>query len=334
MSDERPSHHRADGRFANPWPDSAHAGTPRALLKWQWQRLRNGRDAVPDAGSFPLAAPRIERPRAPADESRVTWLGQSGFLLQMAGCNLLTDPLLSERASPFETIGPRRVAAAPVTVADMPPLDAVIISHDHYDHLDRRTIAALLERFGKALPFFTPLGYTAWFRKLGATQVTELDWWQTVPAGPLELTCLPAQHWTRRGLDTGRRLWSSWLVRSSAGSLYFCGDSGYCPAFADIRERVGAPDIALMPIGAYEPRWFMKPAHMNPEDAVQAFIDLGARDFVAMHWGTFHLTDEPMLEPPVRTRSAWHTRNLPDDKLHIPKPGETLTWRAGIRSTT
>ena len=128
------------------------------------------------------------------------------------------------------------------------------------------------------------MGYAAWFKKLGATNVTELDWWQSTKCGPMEFYCLPAQHWTRRGLDTGQRLWCSWMVRDTACSLYFCGDSGYCPAFTDIREHVGAPDIALMPIGAYEPRWFMKPAHMNPEDAVQAFVDLGARDFVAMHW--------------------------------------------------
>ena len=276
----------------------------------------------------------IAQPRAAADECRVTWLGQSGFLLQAGTLNLLTDPVLSQRASPLRLFGPARVVAAPLGIAELPPIDAVLISHDHYDHLDRATCAQLIKRFGSELCFFAPLGYRSWLEKLGARCLTELDWWHSAQLAGTELVALPSQHWTRRGLDTGRRLWCSWLVRSHPHSIYFCGDSGYCPAFADIRARAGAPDIALLPIGAYEPRWFMKAAHMNPEEAVQAYMDLGAREFVAMHWGTFRLTDEPMLEPPVRVRNAWQAQHLDAQRLHIPNHGETLTWRAGILSTT
>lgn len=187
----------------------------------------------------------------------------------------------------------------------------------------------LVERFGSDLPFLTPLGYAPWFAKLGARNVIERTWWETAttPRVPLEFVCLPAQHWTRRGLDTGRRLWSSWLIRGARFSIYFCGDSGYSPAFREIGAALPAPDIALMPIGAYEPRWFMKSAHMNPEEAVQAAIDLGARELVAMHWGTFHLTDEPMLEPPLRAHAAWAAHDLPPARIHVPKHGETLSWR-------
>lgn len=299
------------------------------MLKWQWQRIRHGVPKQPDISSFPVAKPDIIE-RAANDESRITWLGQSGFLVQIAGLNVLFDPVLSKRASPFERLGPARVIAAPLNVAQVPPIDALIVSHDHYDHLDARTIKALVQRFGADLPVHAPLGHRAWFAKLGAQNVTEYDWWQSGPVNNsnASLVCLPAQHWSRRGFDFGKRLWSSWLLKSDARSVFFCGDSGYCPVFQEIPGRVGAPDIALLPIGAYEPRWFMKPAHMNPEEAVQTFVDLGAREFVGMHWGTFHLTDEPMLEPPERTRREWLRRGLPEDRLHIPRHGQTLIWRS------
>lgn len=265
----------------------------------------------------------------------MTWLGQSSFLIQTAGVNLLLDPVLSRRASPFSAFGPARIVAAPLSVAELPEIHGVVLSHDHYDHLDARTCRALLERFGAKLPFCTPIGYRRLLAKLGASHVLESDWWQDAPLQPdVQVVCLPAQHWTRRGMDTDARLWSSWLLRTDDYSIYFSGDSGYCPAFCDIRERVGAPDIAMLPIGAYEPRWFMKAAHMNPEEAVQSFLDLGAREFVAMHWGTFKLTDEPMLEPPERTRQEWTRRGLSPDHLHIPFHGETLIWRAKTLSTT
>lgn len=324
---QKPPHHLPDGTFRNPWQDGPPSGTPGMMLKWTWQRMRHGLPAAPAPESFPLAVPDIALPRAPVQQCRITWLGQSGFLLQLGGLNLLLDPVLSKRASPLSMMGPARIPAAPLRVADLPPIDAVLISHDHYDHLDARTIAQLIERFGAALQFITPLGYTRWFENLGTSSVRVLDWWQSMQfTNDVAFTCLPAQHWTRRGFDTARRLWCSWLLRAPQRSVYFCGDSGYCPVFREIRDRVGAPDIALLPIGAYEPRWFMKRAHMNPEEAVQTFLDLGAHDFVAMHWGTFRLTDEPMLEPPLRTRAAWHDHHLPDEQLHIPRHGQTITW--------
>ena len=320
-------------RFVNPWPESARGSGAGALLKWQWQRIRHGVPPLPDLAQLPRVEP-VVAPSVEEGEGRVTWLGQASFLLQIGGRNLLTDPVLSLRASPFASVGPARLVPPPLTVSELPPLDGVLISHDHYDHLDSRTIKALVERFGAELPIFAPLGYRPWFARLKARHVVERDWWQSTRLGDIELTCLPVQHWTRRTFSVNTRLWCSWLVRARAISLYFCGDSGYCPAFREIRERVGPPDVALMPIGAYEPRWFMKTAHMNPEEAVQAFKDLGAREFVAMHWGTFNLTDEPLLEPPIRTRAAWQAQQLPENFLHIPKHGETLTWRAPIRSTT
>ena len=311
-------------KFVNPWPNAELDHRGSAFFRWQWQRIRNGVPPKPPRGSFPLATPRIALPRANEHECRVTWLGHSSFLMQIGGLNLLLDPVLSERASPFANVGPARFVAAPLRVDQLPPIDAVLLSHDHYDHLDERTVIALTEQFGGDVKWITPLAYREWFEKRGVHALVELDWWQSAQLGDIEITATPAQHWTRRGWSSFERLWCSFMIRAPHFSAFFCGDSGYCPAFREIGERFGACDIALLPIGAYEPRWFMKTAHMNPEEAVQTFVDLKATTFVPMHWGTFRLTDEDMLEPPKRLRAAWTAAGLPPGRLAILQHGETL----------
>ena len=284
---------------------------------------------------MPTATPSFDSPRASADVVTATWIGQSSWLLQLGGLNLLTDPVFSRRASPLSWAGPARVNPPGIALDALPPIDAVVVSHDHYDHLDVASIVALRKRFGEDLTFVAPLGFPAWFAKLGIRRVVELDWWQNaiVPlpgGGELAITATPAQHWCRRGPGDARRLWSSFALRADAAtgasrSVFFAGDSGYCPAFREIGERAGPFDLSLVPIGAYEPRWFMEPAHMNPEEAVQVYADLGARGaFAGMHWGTFILTDEPVNEPPARARTAWTERGLPPADLRLPAIGETI----------
>lgn len=282
---------------------------------------------MPHPSVFPVHRPDVVDV-VPDGELRLTWFGQSSFLVQIGTTKILLDPVLSKRASPFQNMGPARINALPMTVADLPRIDAVVQSHDHYDHLDEPTVRALIERFGDALHFHAPLEHASWYKRLGA-HATDYDWWQSGSINSdIELTCTPAQHWTRRGRRINTRLWSSFMIRAkNAPSLYFAGDSGYCPAFQEIKAELGAPDIALIPIGAYEPRWFMKTAHMNPEEAVQTFVDLGAKHFVGMHWGTFRLTDEPMLEPPRKVRAEWSRLALPPASLHVPAHGETLSFR-------
>ena len=168
------------------------------------------------------------------------------------------------------------------------------------------------------------MGYAGWFAKRDVATLIELDWWQSAQLGELEITATPAQHWTRRGPRSLERLWSSFMIRGPAASVFFGADSGYCPAFSEIGNHFGSCDVALLPIGAYEPRWFMKSAHMNPEEAVQSFLDLNASIMVPMHWGTFRLTDEDMLEPPARTRAAWAAAGLPAAALRVLRHGETL----------
>ena len=295
---------------------------------------------------MPTATPSFASPRAAPDVITATWIGQASWLLQIGGLNILTDPVFSRRASPFSWAGPLRVNPPGIALDALPKIDAVLISHDHYDHLDVYSVRALRERFGAGLTWIAPLGFAPWFAKRDVHRVVELDWWQraTLPlpaGGVLGVTATPAQHWCKRGPGDPKRLWCSFALRvegddtagSAAGpgpartgrSIFFTGDSGYCPAFREIGEKLGPFDLTLVPIGAYEPRWFMEPAHMNPEEAVQVWQDLGGRGaFAGMHWGTFILTDEPVGEPPERVRAAWLERGLPLAALHVPAHGETL----------
>jgi N-acyl-phosphatidylethanolamine-hydrolysing phospholipase D len=251
----------------------------------------------------------------------------------VAGANVLTDPVWSRRASPISWLGPQRLVPPALAFDELPPIDVVLLSHDHYDHLDRPTVERLHARFGERLTWVTPLGYAPWLARLGVTRVAELGWWQTASfRSGLACTSLPARHWTRRlPWDRMRRHWASFALAAADGArIYFCGDSGYASSFCEIGERAGPFDAALLPIGAYEPRWFMHTAHMNPEEAVQAWVDLGASGaLVPMHWGTFRLTDEPPLEPPARLRRVWAERRLPAQALRIPRHGETIRLQLG-----
>lgn len=330
----RGAHHAPGGGFRDPWPPHPEEErTGGAFLRWRLERLRSPLPPDPAPEAVPREAPDPARHRGATHEVRLTWIGHATFLLQIHGLNLLTDPVLGRRASPFRRWGPSRFTPPALAVAELPPLDAVLLSHDHYDHLDRWTVDRLKERFGPGLAWITPLGYRSWLRRRGVPAVTELDWWEETglegSGEGVRVICLPARHWTRRGWRTNRRLWSSWAVLEPGGEgprgVYFAGDSGWCPVFREVGERLGPFRASILPIGAYEPRWFMAPAHMNPEEAVRTYLNLGGRGaFVGMHWGTFRLTDEDPLEPPERTREAWARAQLPPEDLKLPGIGGTV----------
>jgi N-acyl-phosphatidylethanolamine-hydrolysing phospholipase D len=327
-----PPHHDPDGGFRNPWP-TAHTRESGGFLRWRRERRQQRLPPDPQPGTIPLVQPQHVRPRAAHDELRITWVGHATFLIQFAGLNILTDPHWSERASPVQFAGPQRFVPPGIDWADLPPIDGVLLSHDHYDHLDDGTVRRLHRRLGDGLRWFTPLGYADWLRARGVRSCAELDWWEEslLPgeAGPVRVVALPCQHWTRRTFWDGyRRLWASWALIDARGSaVYFGGDSGYFPEYPRIRERIGAFTAVILPVGAYEPRWFMQPVHMNPEEAVQTYRDLGATGtLLPMHWGTWRLTDEDPLEPPVRTAAAWTAAGLPPERLRMLRHGETWIY--------
>ncbi len=323
------AHHRPGGGFRNPWPSSQMHGF-LDFLKWSLiERRRNPRRPDPDSSVFTRAAPSYVVPRAAPDLLTITWIGHTSFLIQIGGLNVLTDPVWSERASPVQFAGPRRWVPPAVEFDALPPIDAVILSHDHYDHLDSSTVSRLAERY-PATRWYAPLGVGAFLRRHGARDVIQSDWWDESAFGELRLTCLPAQHFSGRTL--GKRnttLWCGWALRTGHQSLFFAGDTALHPDFGSIATRCGPFDVAILPIGAYEPRWFMGSVHMNPEDCIQAVDQLegGQRGnrlvMIAAHWGTFKLTDEPMDEPPARMRERWGAAGRVGKDLWIMRHGET-----------
>lgn len=320
-----PPHHRPGGGFRNPWVN-APAPAFGSFLKWVLvHRTTRPRPVDPDPTIFTLLEPKFATPRAAPDRLIVTWVGHSSFLIQVGGLNVLTDPMWSARASPVRFAGPRRWVAPGIEFAALPAIDVVLVSHNHYDHLDERTVRRLVVHHPRAT-WLTPLGLGAFVRRRGGRDVSEHDWWQEARVGPALVACVPAQHFSSRGLrDRGASLWCGWVVLTDAHRVFFAGDTAYHPEFGRIGERYGPFDLALLPIGGYEPRWFMRAVHMNPEEAVRAFQDLGGGRtvLVPMHWGTFKLTDEAMDEPPVRARAAWGAAGLAPERFWLMAHGES-----------
>ncbi|MDQ3696410.1 MAG: MBL fold metallo-hydrolase [Gemmatimonadota bacterium] len=350
-SAEVPPHHLRHG-FRNPWLNSAPAG-PLAIARWMLGRIALRLTRGRDRATFSRAASAFAYPRAHPDRLTVTWIGHSTVLVQAGGRNILTDPVWSRRASPLQWIGPARWVEPGIALDALPPIDLVLISHNHYDHLDAATVRALAARHPDAR-WAAPLGLAKWLRARGARDVVELDWWAEARLGGGEATvvAVPAQHFSARGVhDRQRTLWCGWAVEAGQHRVLFCGDSGHHPEWREIGERRGPFDVALVPVGAYEPRWFMRAVHMNPEEAVAAYQELSAAGhrsiatgiispprappvsedvaarhrtvMVPIHWGTFKLTDEPMAEPPARTRAEWRRAGLPDEDLWLLAHGET-----------
>lgn len=299
---QRPRHHADDG-FRNPWGLREHHQTPASVtLPFFVRRAVAG--LLPDRGTAPDA---VEPDIALMDSVdtaggfSITWVGHSTFLVQMGGMRFLTDPTWSRTASPL-VVGPRRFVPPGLDIDRIGRIDFVIISHNHYDHMDIDTLRKLSDA---GTTFLVPLANGETLERHDIAPIAEMDWWQSQTIGDAEVHCIPARHWSRRGIsDMDRALWSGWVVRAGGRSFYFAGDTGAFPGFAEVRERFGPMDLAAVPIGAYEPRAMMEPAHLNPEEAVDALVALDAARGVAMHFGTFDLSDEQIDEPPRRFLAA------------------------------
>jgi len=258
----------------------------------------------------------------------LTFIGHSTFLIQTAAGNILTDPMYSERAGPFNRMGPRRVRRPAVAFDDLPPIAMVLLSHNHYDHCDRRTLRRLANRFDPLV--VTPLGNAPLVRSCGLRRIEALDWWQQARTAALPITLTPAQHFSARTpFDRNRALWGGFVIELPEARIYFAGDTAYGSFFPDIRERLGPIDVALLPIGAYEPRWFMRAVHVNPEEAVQAHLDLRAALSIGMHFGTFQLTKEGIDEPLRALDAARQARRVPSSAFRALRFGESAVFRSG-----
>lgn len=300
------------------------------FMKWRWEKFFKDIPGV-DAYNFEIDSTHHNFLKTNTDKATLTWIGHATFLIQFSGLNILTDPQFSDRASPLSWAGPKRVISPAMKINDLPEIDVVIISHDHYDSLDVATVIALSKHNQKRrLTFLVPLGMKAWFEELNleSVNVVELDWAQSHtingPDNGVRFTAEPVQHWSKRSLfDTFERLWASWVIEANDSRIFFAGDTGYAKHFKDIGDKYQDFGLALIPIGAYEPRWFMKSHHVNPEEAVKIHLDINSRYSVAMHWGTFILTDEPLDEPPVKLKEALKKYRLTEKQFEVFKHGET-----------
>jgi N-acyl-phosphatidylethanolamine-hydrolysing phospholipase D len=318
-----PAAPRVGGRFQNLDPEYHRAtllARARSLIVGgTW--LVGERDVKP----LPVVTPDTAALRDNASRATVTWIGHSTLLVQLDGVNFLTDPTWASRSGPFGGfVGVGRYTPPAIAFDDLPRIDFVLISHDHYDHLDEPTVKHLAQEFNPR--FVVPLGIKQWLADRGITNVVELNWGESVRIGGLTVVCTPAQHGSGRTLlDQGRRLWASWAVLGSK-RFYFAGDTGYYQHFKEIGETLGPFDLAALPIGSYTPRALAKPVHLSPEEALQAWTDLHAAKFLGIHWGTFALAREAYDEPPRRIAEEVGRRHLDSDSVWIVKPGVTTAW--------
>ncbi|MCX8501258.1 MAG: MBL fold metallo-hydrolase [Alphaproteobacteria bacterium] len=330
-------HHRKDG-FANRYLDRMQERKQRPnVFKWMINRKLEKRPP-PRPGLITGVAPNLPLIHQTTEAVRVTWVGHSTLLLQIDGVNILTDPIWSQRASPLASVGPKRHQPPGIGFAELPHIDLVLISHNHYDHLDEPTVQRLMNQPGGSPQFIVPLGVNYWFRDsikgaviAGSGQnVQALDWDQSSQiagkTAPITIEFLAVQHWSARGLnDRYATLWGSYAILHPKFKFWFAGDLGYSKDSQDIGARIGGFDLAAIPIGAYDPAYIMKKSHINPSEAVQVFKDVQAKQAFGIHWGTFEgLTDEPLDEPPQRLAKAREEGGLAENQFFVLKHGETF----------
>ncbi len=320
---DRPSHHTAAG-FRNP-PGSGplRSGDRRAWTSFLYRRiLRRAAVAVPEGHVLPGSEAMDGVFNRRSDDDRLTWLGHSSFLLRLDGLNILTDPFLTDYASPVPPFGPKRFAPPGLSPAQLPRIDLLLLSHNHYDHLDLRTIEALSGK--DRIEVVVPLRLARYFEERGYRRVHELDWHQELALGELAIRAQPAIHFSERSpFDRNLTLWTGYAIEGRSKRIYFAGDTAYGPVFQEL-GRSGAPfDLALLPIGAYEPRPLMRAGHVTPEEAVAIGREVHAKRLVGMHWGAIQLTDEAPFEPPERFRAAAAAAGYDAEDAWVMRVGET-----------
>ena len=321
MQEDKPAHHSENG-FRNPYVEEEKRGFFK-YLRMRFFSNEEFADYESNAHKIPRVETNLEALVNPPDKVQVTWIGHATMLIQYKKINILTDPMFSDRASPLNFMGPKRHNPPSVALKDLPEIDYIIISHSHYDHLDKKTVL----KIGSGAKWIVPLGLKQWFVRVGLNEddVFEFDWWDMKKFGQTTITATPAQHWSARSLwDRNKTLWASWILQIGDKTIWYSGDTGYNPhQFNEIGRVFETIDLALISIGAYEPRWFMKEMHINPEEAVQIHRDIKSKHSIALQWGTFQLTSEPIDDPPLKLKEALIREGIPAEEFELLKIGET-----------
>lgn len=327
--DSSKPHHRPDG-FVN--SDGTIVSKPMSDLL-RWYRERFGKDLPPPPGEF--IASYADFPLKAFDKSQLskysettaTWLGHATVMVRANGFTMLTDPHFSIRAFPVQWAGPSRKVQSPSRVENLPKIDVVVISHSHYDHLDHNTVVKLAKQQPDTL-FLVPLGLESLLKSWGVENVKEMDWWETHTIGENQITFVPAYHWSARTLtDRNKSLWGGWTMKNPKLNFYFSGDTGYSKDFEEIGKRLGPFDFSAIAVGAYEPRWFMKAQHINPDEAVQIHKDVRSSKSMGIHWGTFELTDEPLDQPIGDLKLALEKHSVQPNDFELLGHGDTINLR-------
>jgi L-ascorbate metabolism protein UlaG (beta-lactamase superfamily) len=315
----RKSDHFDGSRFRNPWTvvDKGFLD----VLKWKWTS-----QAKAWSGWKDLEIRDWENRDPERGEFFVSFVNHATHLIQFPGLNVLTDPIYSKRASPVSWAGPKRIHDPGIAFDKLPRIDVVLISHNHYDHMDEETVERLASTFNPL--FITPVGNSRWLEEMGAKRIVELDWNERTALPGINglVTLIPAQHWSQRGFSRDVALWGGFVIEMGPQRVYFAGDTGYAPLFRDLAEKFPSLDLAILPIGAYEPRWFMQAQHMNPEEAVQAHLDLAPRQSMATHFGTFQMSDEGLEDPAQELRVALEKASVDPARFVVPRPGERFQY--------
>ena len=254
----------------------------------------------------------------------MVWIGHATYLINKDNLTILTDPVFSKRASPVRFAGPKRLIPPAIPIDKLPKIDVITVSHNHYDHLDLRSLKKIYKANPNAI-FLVPKGDKRRLERRGIENVIEFLWWEEIEIKGSKFTFTPVQHWSARGIvDRNKSLWGGWFMNLKTETIYHAGDTGYSKDFIETKKRLGSPSISLIPVGAYAPRWFMKTNHVNPPEAIQIAIDLESERNFGMHWGTFQLTDEEILEPPKLLKESLRDQGLPDNFFNILRPGQIV----------
>ena len=326
----KPNHHTETGFQNDPFVETAAAKGPRFYLRRAWDSL-----FVPDVpDGHVLSETESAQLLKSVTGERITWLGHASFLIRISGMNVLTDPFLTDYASPVPFAGPRRFVGDAIPINELPAIDVVIVSHNHYDHLDDKTVRSLPNKDN--INVVVPLGLKSFFTERGYSKVTELDWGDSKAIDKLKFTALSAVHDSARSVnDKDKTLWSSWAIEGQKKKVFFVGDSGYSDTiYKKIGEQFGSFDYAILPIGAYEPRELLWMSHVTPEEAVAVGLDIKAKTLIASHWGTLSsLSDEPPFEPPVRFKASGIEGGFSENDIWVMKIGETRPMSTSVKPT-